>query len=261
MKKLKKLQRNLDASDDRGQTEEIENITEDTRINNDADHGAPTSIDIEWKQRADALIEKFDNVWRCIECGKSAEDARARWQLKVHVQIHLEGLTHICQECGHTSRTTGGLSNHMYKRHSDLMKSMSSQREVGKDFKCTICGQGSISKKGLEGHMWKKHKGAGVREEGRYKCGICGKGSKTRKGREQHKYKYHKGQRVVSIMTDDDESATDTEDVALQLKEEEIKVETAGLLTKMVLQGNQPTESDLTNLPTPAPAPPPPIRQ
>jgi hypothetical protein len=122
-----------------------------------------TGIDEDWKERAEALIEKVGDVWRCKSCDKTAEDSRQRYKLKIHVQNHLDGLAHMCKECGYTSQTTRRLDNHMYKKHRELMKSMTSKKMEA--FKCSVCGKGSSTKKGIQGHMYKYHKGQHVYNE------------------------------------------------------------------------------------------------
>ena len=72
------------------------------------------------KDRCDSMIEKTGSVWRCMECGRLAEDSRAKANLRRHVETHMEGLALPCTVCGTTSSSTNGLSQHMAKKHSEL---------------------------------------------------------------------------------------------------------------------------------------------
>ena len=66
------------------------------------------------------MMEKRGEVWKCIVCGKVAQDSKARGNLKRHVETHLEGVSHPCDICGHSSTSSGGLYQHKAKKHSEL---------------------------------------------------------------------------------------------------------------------------------------------
>ena len=147
----------------------------------------------EWKQKVDSLIEKVGNFWRCVECGKTAEEPRDRYKLKAHVEKHLAGIVHTCELCGHKSPTSTALGQHKHKKHREELQRI--MKAVMK-YKCTFCGKGSRTRKGLERHRYKNHKNEPKPkvedEEKPFKCQICGKGSRSKKGLEGHTYKNHK---------------------------------------------------------------------
>ena len=135
------------------------------------------------------LFIQEGSVWRCIECNKVAEDSKARFRMKNHVQTHMQvffnlyekvsafilafqGLTVSCNFCDHVGSTSAALRNHKYKKHREMMENTRQEGEC----KIPACFE------------YLSHKPTA----GKYKCGFCGKGSKSKKGRENHKYKYHK---------------------------------------------------------------------
>ena len=80
--------------------------------------GKMTTLNLE--EKIEGMMEKMGDIWRCVVCGKVASDSKARGNLKRHVETHLEGISHPCDICGHTSTSSGGLYQHKAKKHSDL---------------------------------------------------------------------------------------------------------------------------------------------
>jgi hypothetical protein len=70
--------------------------------------------------RREAMMDKTGPVWRCLECGRVAEDSRAKANLKRHVETHIEGISLPCNLCGHKSSSSNGLTQHMAKKHTEL---------------------------------------------------------------------------------------------------------------------------------------------
>ena len=144
-----------------------------------------------FKEKIEALIEKNGEVWRCVVCGKSADESKARDRLKNHVQIHMD-LTHACDVCGKTCNTKSALGQHMYKQHRDVVEDMANKKNDSKRFKCEDCGMKSTTNAALEQHMSKRHKESiKVKVEKNFECNICGMFSTTKKAVEAHKYKRH----------------------------------------------------------------------
>ena len=77
-------------------------------------------VQVTLEQKIDGMMEKLGDIWRCTVCGKVAEDSKARGNLKRHVETHLEGISHPCDICGHSSTSSGGLYQHKAKKHSEL---------------------------------------------------------------------------------------------------------------------------------------------
>ena len=144
-----------------------------------------------FKEKIEALIEKNGEVWRCVVCGKSADESKGRERLKNHVQIHMD-LTHACDVCGKTCNTKSALGQHMYKQHRDVVEEMANKKNDSKRFKCEDCGMKSTTNAALEQHMSKRHKESiKVKVEKNFECNICGMFSTTKKAVEAHKYKRH----------------------------------------------------------------------
>ena len=144
-----------------------------------------------FKEKIETLIEKNGDVWRCVVCGKSADESKGRERLKNHVQIHMD-LTHACDVCGKTCNTKPALGQHMYKQHRDVVEEMSNKKNDSKRFKCEDCGMKSTTNAALEQHMSKRHKESiKVKVEKTFECNICGMFSTTKKAVEAHKYKRH----------------------------------------------------------------------
>ena len=53
--------------------------------------------------------------WRCTVCGKTTKGSQT--QMKRHVELHLDGVSYPCDQCGKVSRSGNGLHTHMSKHH------------------------------------------------------------------------------------------------------------------------------------------------
>ena len=148
----------------------------------------------DFKEKILALIEKNCEVWRCVVCGKCADESKARDRLKNHVQIHMD-LTHACDVCGKTCNTKSALGQHMYKQHKHVVEEMASRRNDFKKFKCDVCGMKSTTNAALEQHMSRRHQESTVEKKVKvdksFECNLCGKYSTTKKALGAHKYKRH----------------------------------------------------------------------
>jgi hypothetical protein len=67
------------------------------------------------------MIEKQGEVWTCTKCGKSAVDARAKFNLKRHIEVHIEGVAYSCDICGKSSGSKNGLAQHKAKYHRNVV--------------------------------------------------------------------------------------------------------------------------------------------
>ena len=76
------------------------------------------------------MIEKQGEVWTCTKCGKSAVDARAKFNLKRHIEVHIEGVAYNCEICGKTSGSKNGLAQHKAKYHRNMVYTTSSSTSV-----------------------------------------------------------------------------------------------------------------------------------
>ena len=182
--------------------------------------------------RPEGLTLKVGDLWKCKECGRMAEDSRAKWRLRRHVETHLTDVTHSCTVCGHTSKTSGGLEQHMAKRHPELKvyvrtpkakgpkgingkvvmpsspKHATSLDEVeeraealialvGEMLYCGDCGKAMPKEK-----KWAMRRHVEVHLVGMsFVCELCGKHSKSTHGLYQHKAKNHPELKIIKQLT------------------------------------------------------------
>lgn len=177
------------------------------------------------------LTLKVGDLWRCIECGRVAEDSRAKWRLRRHVETHLVDVFHNCNVCGHSSKTTGGLEQHMSKKHPELKvyvrtpkakslktlngtelngepKVETSMEEVDEKaealisrydemLSCLECGKSMPKEK-----KWAMRRHVEVHLVGMsFPCELCGKHSKSTHGLYQHKSKQHPELKIIKHLT------------------------------------------------------------
>jgi len=175
------------------------------------------------------LTLKVGDLWRCTECGRTAEDSRARWRLRRHVETHLTDVRHDCEVCGHSSKTTGGLEQHMSKKHPEMKvyvrtpkaKSLNGRIEanneprietsidevdekaealigrVGEMLYCGDCGKSMPKDK-----RWAMRRHVEVHLVGMsFSCELCGKHSKSTHGLYQHKSKCHPELKIIKQLT------------------------------------------------------------
>ena len=62
----------------------------------------------------DAYFTSCENGWKCNTCGKTAT---LKKNMKVHVEIHMEGLSFPCQLCSQSFRSRNQLNNHKTSVH------------------------------------------------------------------------------------------------------------------------------------------------
>jgi len=97
----------------------------------------------ELEERIDALTEKKEGLWTCVQCGKTD---RQRFHLRRHAETHIEGFSHSCSLCGKTFSQRAHLKTHAWKAHPEE-----------KPFSCEICNMPSKSIALLNVHKQRKH--------------------------------------------------------------------------------------------------------
>ena len=60
-------------------------------------------------------INDGDYSWKCKVCGKMTKGSPT--QMRRHVETHLEGVAHTCNQCGKVSRSSQALSMHVHIYH------------------------------------------------------------------------------------------------------------------------------------------------
>jgi len=86
----------------------------------------PLDTSVPYETVINSMIEKQGEVWTCTKCGKSAVDARAKFNLKRHIEVHIEGVAYNCDICGKTSGSKNGLAQHKAKYHRNVVFTSSS---------------------------------------------------------------------------------------------------------------------------------------
>ena len=66
--------------------------------------------------KIDSLIEKRNGAWTCKVCGK-VPARNTPSEITRHAEIHLEGVSHECDQCGTVARSSRALSSHVSKFH------------------------------------------------------------------------------------------------------------------------------------------------
>ena len=64
----------------------------------------------ELSQAVDALMLNTGHGWSCLGCGK--KNPRKQYMMK-HVEVHIEGFSHICDHCGNKFKTRSSLQVHL----------------------------------------------------------------------------------------------------------------------------------------------------
>ena len=65
-----------------------------------------------------------DFKWICKVCGKSAQGknwAKSKFNMRGHIETHVEGLSYPCSQCDKVSRTNNSLQQHVSRNHRLLM--------------------------------------------------------------------------------------------------------------------------------------------
>ena len=69
------------------------------------------------KTKIDSLAERIHDgefKWKCTVCGKTT---KKKVDIGRHIETHLEGVSHTCNQCGKISRSSKALSMHVHLYH------------------------------------------------------------------------------------------------------------------------------------------------
>ena len=67
-------------------------------------------------EKIDSLIEKRNGIWTCKECGKTLA-RNTSFEIAKHAEIHLEGVSYTCNQCGFVARSRNNMTNHVFRKH------------------------------------------------------------------------------------------------------------------------------------------------
>ena len=62
-------------------------------------------------------IDSADNILMCTVCGKQSKGTKAKTVLRQHIETHIEGVSHPCNQCDTVTRTSNALNVHVYRNH------------------------------------------------------------------------------------------------------------------------------------------------
>ena len=69
------------------------------------------------KTKIDSLAQRIHDgefKWKCTVCGKTT---KKKVDIGPHIETHLEGVSHTCNQCGKISRSSKALSMHFHLYH------------------------------------------------------------------------------------------------------------------------------------------------
>ena len=67
-------------------------------------------------EKIDSLIEKRNGIWTCKECGKTLA-RNTSFEIAKHAEIHIEGVSYTCNQCGFVARSRNNITNHVSRKH------------------------------------------------------------------------------------------------------------------------------------------------
>ena len=68
----------------------------------------------EAKRAVDEIVYKEGDLWFCKSCNKSAKTSG---QIRLHAELHIEGLSFPCLLCGYSFRSRQKLAHHKISQH------------------------------------------------------------------------------------------------------------------------------------------------
>ena len=88
-------------------------------------------------QKVNAMIEKYEGLWKCSFCGKTSKQ---KGHIKEHVETHIPG-AYNCHICDLVSVNRKALKVHIRYKHSETLGT------------CGVCGKSGISKVAYKDHV------------------------------------------------------------------------------------------------------------
>ena len=70
----------------------------------------------ELDKKINSMLQKVNDIWTCTVCGKTDNNNRV-YNIKKHIESHIEGLAHPCGHCGKTFRSRNILQSHLSRVH------------------------------------------------------------------------------------------------------------------------------------------------
>ena len=98
------------------------------------------------ERRIDALTEKTEGVWACVQCGKID---KSKFHLRRHTESHIEGFTFACNNCEKTYPHRNPLKSHVLRSHPE--------ERAAKPFSCDVCSSEHKTRSAVKIHKKKNH--------------------------------------------------------------------------------------------------------
>jgi hypothetical protein len=121
-----------------------------TNMNSPSQNSKPVESDnnlAELEEKLDAITEKREEGWVCLECGKIS---KGKAQIRRHSEIHLSGFSHQCPTCSKTFNARVNLRNHILLQHKGS--------ENATKLPCDQCDKHSPSPAALRIHKYRNHR-------------------------------------------------------------------------------------------------------
>ena len=71
-------------------------------------------------EKIESIIEKINGIWTCKICGNTSKSNK-KGDIKRHAETHIKGVSHSCNVCGKTFRSSSLLRVHKYQKHKTAM--------------------------------------------------------------------------------------------------------------------------------------------
>ena len=62
-----------------------------------------------------SMLKSVDGTWTCTKCGRNGP---SRYNMKRHIETHIEGISLPCKHCGKTFRSSNCMQAHIYRSHT-----------------------------------------------------------------------------------------------------------------------------------------------
>ena len=72
-------------------------------------------VNVDLDTMISSMMEKIDGKWTCTKCGKTGKD---KYATTMHIEKHIDGMSHPCEHCGKIYRTRNSMQAHVSNHHN-----------------------------------------------------------------------------------------------------------------------------------------------
>ena len=147
--------------------------------------------DVEIEEKLDALTERKEGVWVCLECGKTD---KLRFHMRRHAETHLEGVSHKCPGCEKVFKTRSQVKQHFNTQHREDRPFLGTDSSWGRAGLEGNPGLAALQQAGMQApSVIRYDMQPPVPQEPSltYACDQCGKIAPTKNALRVHKYRNH----------------------------------------------------------------------